>query len=242
GVSEPGPRDVIRKVAAELNAPLTERDRDFRYTYSCSHAAQRSGQVQIVTPRCHYPPLPLGLPGEHQAANAAVALSALERLRDTGMPVSDSAVQVGLRHIRWPARIELVSERPVVTLDTAHNVPSAEALVRTLRESFPVPGRKAVVLAVSSDKQYPEMLRLLAGSFDHFPLTKYGNNPRCVPPERLAGVLAELAPGKPFTLHPTAAGAWSAARSAAGPDDLVCVTGSVFLAGELRPLLVEGGG
>jgi dihydrofolate synthase/folylpolyglutamate synthase len=58
-----------------------------------------------------------------------------------------------------------------------------------------------------------------------------------VPPEKLAATLAEVAPGKPFTTHSGSHAAWAAARAAARPDDLVCVTGSVFLAGELRPLL-----
>jgi dihydrofolate synthase/folylpolyglutamate synthase len=166
-------------------------------------------------------------------------VAAIEHLRDTGMPISDAVVARGLAEVKWPARIELVSERPVVILDTAHNVPSAEALVNTLRESFPVRGTKRVVFAVSSDKQFADILRILAGYFDHLHLTKYGNNPRSVPPERLAEALAAVAPGKPFTAHATSLDAWHAARAAAGEGDLVCVTGSVFLAGELRPVLVK---
>jgi dihydrofolate synthase/folylpolyglutamate synthase len=179
----------------------------------------------------------LGLPGAHQIQNAAVAIAALERLRETGMPIPASAIARGLAEVKWPARVECVSQQPTVILDTAHNVPSAEALVSTLRECFPVPGRKAVVFAVSSDKQYPEILRILAGYFDHFYLTKYGNNPRCVPPERLAAALKDVAPDKPFTTHATSLEAWNAARGTAHKDDLVCITGSVFLAGELRPVL-----
>ena len=111
----------------------------------------------------------------------------------------------GLAGVRWPARVEVIAERPAIVLDTAHNVPSAEALVRTLREIVPRRrGAKRVVFAVSSDKQYAEMLRVLAGYFDHFHLTTYGHNPRCVPPEKLAAALAEVAPGKPFTHHPRA--------------------------------------
>src|SRR5262245_14906717 len=212
GVTQDGPREVIRRVAAEVNAPLWEVSRD----------AKRS------TP---------ALLGAHQVANAAVAVATIDRLRDTGMPIPDSAIDRGLAIVRWPARIEPVFEPPVVILDTAQHVPSVEALVVTLRESFPVPGRKAVVFAVSADKNYAEMLRVLAGYFDHFHLTRYGN-PRCVPPEKLAAVLAEVAPGKPFTTHLTAAAAWAAARSAAGENDLLCITGSVFLAGELRPVVM----
>jgi dihydrofolate synthase/folylpolyglutamate synthase len=178
----------------------------------------------------------LGLLGEHQAANAAVAVATVELLRDAGLSLPDAAVARGLREVRWPARVELVSEKPAVVLDSAHNVPSAEALVATLRE-MGVAGRKSVVFAVSADKSYPDILRVLAGYFDHFHLTRYGNNPRCVPPEMLA---AMLGPSASATVHPTADAAWAAARAAAGPDDLVCVTGSVFLAGELRDAVRTG--
>ena len=77
------------------------------------------------------------------------------------------------------------------------------------------------------------MLRVLAGYFDHFLLTRYGNNPRCVPPERLLEVLAAVAPGRSAALAPTSAGAWLELRSTARDVDLICITGSVFLAGEL---------
>ena len=289
GVTDPGPRDVIRKVAADLGAPLWELGRDFGYEYRASghgpHPLAPSpaggggtGEKTQTPPPGPLPwegrgskaedllssspspwggggrgegsvsatiPTPrgtgvyrLGLLGGHQAHNAAVAVAALDRLRDAGLSAPDRAVRDGLAGVRWPARVELVGQNPWVVLDTAHNVPSAEALVNTLSESVPAAGRKSVVLAVSADKDVPGILRALAGYFDHFHLTRYGNNPRGVPPGRLSELLAEVAPGTAATVHPTAAAAWQAARAAAGPDDLVCVTGSVFLAGELRPHLI----
>ncbi|VTR91522.1 bifunctional folylpolyglutamate synthase dihydrofolate synthase : Folylpolyglutamate synthase/dihydrofolate synthase OS=Singulisphaera acidiphila (strain ATCC BAA-1392 / DSM 18658 / VKM B-2454 / MOB10) GN=Sinac_5224 PE=4 SV=1: Mur_ligase_M: Mur_ligase_C [Gemmata massiliana] len=214
GVSQPGPRAVIREVATEMGAPLWE----------------------VGAPNA---PLSLNLLGAHQVQNAATALSVVERLRETGMPIPDGAVARGLANVKWPARVEVIRERPVVILDTAHNVPSAEALVNTLRASFPQSATKRVVFAVSSDKQFADILRILAGYFNHFYLTKYGNNPRCVPPEKLAATLAAVAPGTSFTVHATAPGAWREAHSATAAGDLVCVTGSVFLAGELRSVLSE---
>ncbi|MBX9580918.1 MAG: hypothetical protein K2X87_11470 [Gemmataceae bacterium] len=268
GVTDPGPRDVIRRAAAELGAPLWELGRDFRYEFTPGHrpgglchqdtragrpvlpgivfggtglpACEPTGPVvEVVTGR-RYPPMALGLLGRHQAHNAAVAVAAVERLREAGLSVPDGALARGLAGVVWPARVEVVARSPAVVLDTAHNVPSAGALVATLRESFPAAGRKAVVLAVSADKDVAGILRVLAGYFDHFHLTRYGNNPRAVPPEKLAEVLAGIAPGAGATVHPGAAAAWAEARAAAGPADLVCVTGSVFLAGELRPHVVAG--
>lgn len=229
GETEPGPRAVIERVARETGSRLVQAGRDFGHDYF-SDGPDRVPHVRVSTARSAET-FRLGLLGSHQAANAAVAVAALEVLRGAGFHLPDSAVAAGLANVDWPARIEVVARRPVVVLDCAHNVPSAEALVRTLRESVPVAGRKVVVFAVSADKQFSDMLRILAGYFDHFHLCRYGNNPRCVPPEKLADVLGERAPA---TVHPTAATAWAAARTAAGPDDLVCVTGSVFLAGELQ--------
>ena len=234
GVTQEGPRGVVREVAAELGAELLEV---LDSTSGRREPAVSSNQQPAHAGRS--PGFALALPGEHQRQNAAVAVAALDCLRRTGMPIPEAAIERGFRDVRWPARIEVVSREPLVILDTAHNVPSVEALVTTLCHEFPVRGRKAVVFAVSADKQYPEMLRTLAGFFDHVHLTKYGNA-RCVPPEKLAEVLAAVAPGTPFTPHPDSATAWVAARSAAGPDDLLCITGSVFLAGELRPQLVRG--
>lgn len=250
GVTQPGPRAVVERVAAETGSRLVQLGRDFGFAYSASGPRERAGPshvqpparsrgplafVEITTAR-RYPPFALGLLGEHQAANAAVAVATIERLRAAGMSVPDAAIARGLAGVRWPARIEVLAERPALILDCAHNVPSAEALVETLRQSFPTPRRAACVFAVSADKPYPDMLRVLAGYFGHFHLTRYGNNPRCVPPEKLAAELASggRASAVETTIHPTAAVAWAAATAAAGPDDLVCATGSLFLAGELR--------
>jgi dihydrofolate synthase/folylpolyglutamate synthase len=236
GVTEPGPRAVIREVASDMDAPLWELRRDFDYEYRFDRGGSR---VAVRTPSSNSPPHPLRLLGEHQGHNAALAAATVERLREQGLAIPDGAVAVGLAGVSWPARIEVVAIQPTVILDCAHNVPSAEALVKTLRQAFPDAPRKAIVFAVSSDKSYADMIRILAGYFDHFHLTKYGNNPRCVDPGELGRVLNDAAPGKPSSSYPDSGDAWVAARSKAEPNDLICITGSVFLAGELRPLLLS---
>ncbi len=176
----------------------------------------------------------LGLLGAHQIENAKLAVKTVELLRSKGFTISKAALARGLKSVQWPCRIEVVSRNPHVILDCAHNLPSAQALADTLTESLAVAGQKAVVFAVSSDKDYPAMLRILAPCFDEFHFTKYGINPRCVPPEKLAEVLREIVPGKRFRTYTDAPTAWEAAWAGTGPHDLVCVTGSVFLAGELH--------
>src|SRR5260370_5261441 len=81
-------------------------------------------------------------------------------------------------------------------------------------------------------------LEVLVPLCDHVYLTRYSHSPREVSAERLALILRQQA-SVPFTMCPTPADAWEAARDMSGPDDLICVTGSVFLAGELRPIVLE---
>jgi dihydrofolate synthase/folylpolyglutamate synthase len=198
----------------------------------------------------------LGLLGEHQAVNAAVAVACVEQLRHSGLRVDDRAVQSGLKQVNWPARMEVLQYEPIVVLDCAHNVASAQALVDTLRASFPparaeiegngvstlgikgVLEKRLLIFAGSSDKDLAGILQVFAPTFNHVYLTRYSHSPRAVPVERLAEILQQQS-SVPFMLCETPAEAWRLARRASGSNDLICVTGSVFLAGELRPILVK---
>jgi dihydrofolate synthase/folylpolyglutamate synthase len=241
GVTEPGPATVIAAVCQQRHAPLRCLGRDFDRAYEpgllTADGLDRPAVVRVRTDRQRWPALELGLLGAHQAANAAVAVATVEELRAAGMVLPDAAVAAGLRGVVWPARLEVVGRRPLVLVDCAHNVASAVALAATLRESVRVDGRRWLVFGSSADKDVPGILAALAGGFDGACLTRFGTNPRAVPPAALAEVLARVAPAIPATTHERAADAWAAVRAAAGPADLICVTGSVFLAGELRSLI-----
>jgi dihydrofolate synthase/folylpolyglutamate synthase len=228
-----------------------------------THHWLRPSRVRVITPRRAWPSIQLGLLGEHQAANAAVVIACVEHLKEKGFHIDDRAVWAGLAEVRWPARMEVVGRQPLVVLDCAHNVASAQALVDTLLTSFPPlhPGpstqhsaltaqrspltndmlkKRFLLFAGSSDKDLAGMLRVLAPHFAQAFLTRFSHSPRAVPPEQLADILRQ-ASVLPFSLHSSPAEAWQSARAAAGPDDLICITGSVFLAGELRPMLVDRG-
>jgi dihydrofolate synthase/folylpolyglutamate synthase len=248
GARDPAARTVIEQVCRERRSPLRQLDADFSYEYEpgeVTAATEQPAGVRVAMRRRRWPRLTLGLLGEHQAANAAVALAAVEELRQQGLPVSDAALAAGLAEVRWPARLEVVRRRPLVVLDCAHNDASARALAAALETSFPehqaggqapASPRRFLVFAGSSDKDLACILTILAPHFTHSYLTRFAS-PRAVAPERLAAILrgvSELT----FTLCPDAATALRQALDAAEPGDLICITGSVFLAGELRPLLI----
>jgi dihydrofolate synthase/folylpolyglutamate synthase len=217
---------------------LTEIGRDVEVHYTPGRVADgERPRVKIATRAGAWPELELGLLGAHQATNAAVVVATVERLRELGLHLPARAVAAGLAHVVWPARMEILRRAPWVVLDCAHNVASAEALANALRESFPA-GRRLLVFASSSDKDIAGILRHLSGEVDGAYLTRFANSPRAVAPQRLAELWREVS-AKPSKQFDDAASAWRAALSDARSGDLIIVTGSVFLAGELRPLMMN---
>jgi dihydrofolate synthase/folylpolyglutamate synthase len=252
GVTVPEAREVIEQVCRERQAPLWQLGLDFRYEYEpgiVSADSMTAPRVRVLsaediglgTPRafpnrCVPSPWELALLGEHQAANAAVAVAVVDRLRASGLHISADAVRAGLAQVQWPARMEVIGRHPFVVLDCAHNVASAVALVQTLETSFP-PARRWLIFAGSGDKDLAGMFLALAPHFHHLFLTAYTSSTRAVPPEGLAAILQTVS-DVPYSICSTTAEAVRAARAAADPNDLICITGSVFLAGEIRPLLI----
>jgi dihydrofolate synthase/folylpolyglutamate synthase len=237
GVVNPEARTVIEEVCRQRRSPLIEMDRDI-------HVEYRPGQVRedkvvcpvltVTTPRGTWADLELNLLGRHQAANAAVAVAAIEILQERGWPIRAEAVREGVASVCWPARMEILRHRPLVVVDCAHNVASAEAVVRTLQESFP-PTRRVLVFASSNDKDVVGMARVLAPHFAAVVATRFTTNSRAVTPEQILAIFAQA--GLSGTTAATPAEAWEQARRLAGEDELVCVAGSVFLAGEMRAIL-----
>jgi dihydrofolate synthase/folylpolyglutamate synthase len=240
GVTVPEARAVVERICRERRSPLRQLDGDFHFDYTPGQVTatqRRRSRLVVATSRRRWPEMELNLLGEHQAANAAVAVACVEELRAAGWRIPDAAVAAGLAEVSWPARLEVFGSRPLIVLDCAHNVASALALLRALQSSFP-PGRRLLIFAGSGDKDLAGMLRVLAPHFAHIFLTRYANNLRGVPAERLADMLRANG-STPYTLCATPTDAFLAARASSDPDDLLCITGSVFLAGELRPLLCK---
>jgi dihydrofolate synthase/folylpolyglutamate synthase len=224
---------VIERVAAEVGAPLSLVGRDFDW----DRATASQAAVRVRVGGRNLGLFPLRLYGHHQGGNAAAAVIAIDYLCRAGLKIGGNAMTAGIYDVVWPARMELISRHPVVVLDCAHNVASIRALVETLASSFSVEGRRHLILAMSSDKQIPEMLSELVPVFDQFYLTRFRSNPRSAEPEAVADMLRELGTDG-ITIHATPEDAWAAARQFAKKVDRIVVAGSVFLAGELRPVLV----
>lgn len=254
GVTNDPARAVIGQTCQSRNAPLFELGRDFSYRYHPptirpGGSDVKNNQVKdtdnlavptvdIQTAGKHWRHLALPLVGEHQARNLALAAVALERLQEQGWKIPDAAVGAGLALFRWPGRIEVLSRNPTVIVDAAHNWEAVAALLRTLDESFPA-RRRVLVFAATRDKDVAGMLRQILPRFDSVIVTCFQNNPRHVPVETLVRMARGLT-DQPLHSTPDVAAAWKLARRFATAEDLICVTGSFFIAAEMRELLVDG--
>ncbi|MDI3281469.1 MAG: folylpolyglutamate synthase/dihydrofolate synthase family protein, partial [Bacillota bacterium] len=174
--------------------------------------------------------------GEHQIANAATAAAAAGLLAEQGWPLDVEALRWGLGAVHWPGRLELIEGEPPVLLDGAHNPDGVSTLVAALGRLFP--RRRAVaVVGILKDKDVKEMVRLLAPVVGAAVCTR-PPSPRAAEPEQLAGAFAAC--GCPARAAEEPREALELARKLAGAQGLVCVCGSLYLVGAVRPLLVGG--
>ena len=174
------------------------------------------------------------LPGAHQACNAAMAIEIALALWRQGLDIPDEAILEGLEATRFPARIEVLRQQPLVLLDGSHNPAGAAALAATL-EAQKLPQKPAAVLGVLADKAAAEMLRALGDSFS----TIYAVTPDC-PRAMSAEALTELASKElpEVPVYPCA-DLGQALDTALGLPQGAVVCGSLYLAAQARPMLLE---
>jgi dihydrofolate synthase/folylpolyglutamate synthase len=221
---EPAALGAIQARAEALDAPIRLVGRDIA-------VVDRGDHFAVYTPRRRYPRLHVPLVGRHQRINAAVAVGlAEEALAARSIRLSGPLVREGLAAVRWRARIETVAERPTVVVDAAHNVASVRVLLATLAAEFTFQ-RLVFVVGVSGDKDIDGMLRELLPRAAAIVLTRSAS-PRACPPEDLLHRVRALSDIEAVACE-TPQDALAAARARAGPDDLVCVTGSFYLAGDV---------
>lgn len=223
---------VIEATCKQQNAPLTLVGRDWTWemgprgahhdldgqSFLALHAGQVVGEFWIP------------LLGEYQLANATTSLAVLSLLEQMGVQVPPYAVSEGLRSVEWPGRLEILGRSPFVVVDSAHNGNSARNLMTALRALFPY-RRLINVLGASSDHVTPDLLDALLSGADRVIATKT-RHPRAAAPEWIQEQAADR--GFQIEVSPAVPDALALALADAAPEDLICCTGSVFVAAEAR--------
>ncbi len=224
GEREPGPRDVLLSRASELGSPALLCGRDFDGSVSGPAFEQ---MFSYTSPALRLGPVPLALAGAFQAANAALAVAAAERLMPRFPGVTVDSIIAGLASASWPCRMEKVLNTPPVIIDVAHNPHGAAVLAEQLPPCV-------VVMAVSSDKAATAIIEALGPVTATLVLTEFSGR-RAMPLD----VLRAAAGARAHESAPTLREAIQRAMPLASSHRPLLITGSVFTAGEARRILTE---
>lgn len=169
---------------------------------------------------------PLALKGSYQPQNAAVVLEIIEVLRKKGYAISEDDVKRGLANTKWQARFEYVREN--VVIDGAHNPDGIAALKKSLAE---LKKDVVLVLAMMADKNYEECIRDIS-KIAKFTVATEVDIPRALKAEEIGAVLEKN--GAAYKVVPKIKDALEEALRLSGNDGIVCVCGSLYLAGEVK--------
>ncbi|MGB9712201.1 MAG: bifunctional folylpolyglutamate synthase/dihydrofolate synthase [Dissulfurimicrobium sp.] len=242
GVMDDPPREVIRARCREMNAPLWELRRDFDVKVKSDGLLDYKGHDMEV---CD---IRLRLAGAHQALNLALSLAACERLMERGVSLPMTAIKDGISKVFWPCRAEFLHGPCLALIDGAHNPAGVQALNALLADFVQNEGAeyhpRVLLWACSNegkDKDFVSMLSDIAPFFEDVIVTEPPGprHPVTVEEWRARGGLSDAA-----ALEKDWQRALEAALSIAsvgGRRGLMCVAGSLYLAGAVRERLIQSG-
>lgn len=229
---KPEALEVIERTCHERSAALELAGRDWLWRLD---AKSDTGQILTIyragnASQPDYPELALPLLGEHQLENACTAVAAVEVLREQGMAIPAQAVRQGLATVQWPGRLEILGRSPLVVVDGAHNGDSIQRLLEAVR-GYLTFARLLIVLGAGRTHAPEELLGALLPAADRLWLTQ-SRHPKAIPASELVPVAQQA--GVEPDVAPSVDEALRAALANASPQDLVLVTGSLFVVAEAR--------
>lgn len=189
----------------------------------------------ILGSRFSYGGLDFDLPlaGIHQVYNFLSAFEAIQVVKTKGFAISDKNITDGISKVAFPARLERLSVDPLVVLDGAHNPQGCESLAKAMTLTDK---RKLVIMGMLEDKDWHLASSLIAReALEFFAVTP--DNPRALPGEKLAQAVEKL--GVKAKAYPTVEEAIDVAFTRMGEDTALFCCGSLYLAAQMRPILLE---
>ncbi|MFC2044194.1 bifunctional folylpolyglutamate synthase/dihydrofolate synthase [Chloroflexota bacterium] len=217
---------VIDQTCLDAKAKLVRVGRDATYT---NLSFDSSRQLLRVIGRLDSYDILLPLLGQHQLENAATAVIALEILAEKGLKISKKSITKGLGQVNWQGRLQVLCRHPLLIVDGAHNPYSARKLKKAILQYFDF-DRAILIIGASLDKNIAGIVGELVSLFDSVIVTR-SVHPRAAPTDRIVvefnhyGIAAKSTEDTSTALR--------LALTLAGKKDLICVTGSLFVVGEI---------
>ncbi|MCI0697229.1 bifunctional folylpolyglutamate synthase/dihydrofolate synthase [candidate division KSB1 bacterium] len=229
GIRQKAAQAKVLEQCRNLNAPCYDLREQSQINKIEVHPTSLRFTIQLPNFNFALTDIDCALTGRHQANNAGLAILAAVLLREKNFAITADVIHRGLQTIYWPARLQIEQQQPTVLVDAAHNADGMRVLVRHLAETFSWK-RLLVVMGLLEDKMLPPILKVWKNLRPHFVFA--------TPPTdraRPAAQLAKAAKALGFVAEAvdSPAAAFTHARADCGDDDLLCVTGSHYLIGEL---------
>jgi dihydrofolate synthase / folylpolyglutamate synthase len=233
GERDPDLARLLHELAQAREAEAVwQRGTDFDVVSNRLALAGRS--LSLRTPTSKYTDVFVPLHGAHQGENAAIALAAVEAFLQE--PLTETAVREGFARVVNPGRLEVVGRRPLTLIDGAHNPAGATVLRAALDDSFAACEKRVVVMGLLDGRDEQQMVDTICGGIELL-VAVAPSSPRAMDPQRLKA--AAEASGIRVVVARSVSDALAMGREHTGETDMLLVTGSLYLIGEARPLLVR---
>ena len=227
---------VIRRKAQALQAPLLEVQQEASWQWQEESYGGQGQYFTVRTLRYNYGKIFLPLSGEHQLGNAATAIVAAEILQEHGWQIPAQTIKQGLAKTKWPGRLEIVGRQPLFVLDGAHNPAGMNVLSQWLGRKKREVRRVLLVIGMLDDKDHHTAAELLAPLADLVIITK-PNSCRARHWEELSRNFQGYK--LPVLVIENLTEALQKAVQEAREDDLILVTGSLYLIGEVKKIITK---
>ena len=220
--------EIAQKKASELGSTLWSIETDF--SLERNELALGGRAITLRTPYEHYEEVLVSLHGIHQGVNAATAMITAEAFLGRGL--GEEVVRATLRSARMPGRMELISRKPMIVVDGAHNPAGVRALVATLDGAFHVEGTRRCILGMLTGREIIDMVTpLVELGFTEFHCCA-PHSPRAASAHDVAQAVRNA--GGVAIEHPSVAAALAYAREHSTDEDLIVAAGSLYLVAEVR--------
>jgi dihydrofolate synthase/folylpolyglutamate synthase len=223
GVTQPALIKFLQEKCRSKHSRFYRLGKDFTLKSTPSHNYTYHGMTFNLKD------ITLGLRGDFQVVNAALALAAIDLLKSTSFSIDTKSILHGLNKVHWPGRLELVMRKPLVILDGAHNPDAMNNLMKSILNDFKFK-KFFLVLGIMEDKNIKKMIGDIVKHAHHITLSRPRMD-RAATTKNLANIL-EGFHLENFNIIDDVASATQFALTKAQKDDLICVTGSLFTVAE----------
>lgn len=225
GVKQKKALEIIQGIAKKNQSPLFRKGREFRFrkvpdgTFTYHGIEEKWKNLQT------------GLSGEFQAENAALTAAVCEVINHTeDVKIDAATIRNGLQSVKWPGRLEIAAQSPLVLMDGAHNFIAARQLAAFLKKEWQ--DRKiTLVIGILADKPYASMLKSLLPLTSRVVLTQPSID-RALNPEKLFAVARKWQPN--IKIIPDVGRAVRWAIESLPPRGAICIAGSLYVVGEAK--------